>query len=1328
MPQESLPSSLAPIALTPNYSTSPSLSYRKSPTRQDPNPTHGGQEQHNPAQPSFQTIQRKHPNKRRDSDASTVVAMDHDGSTLVHDDSAKSQPAPSPSPDSKEESPSRSAWASAASILTFPIPNALLSASGLRTSSRRQAWREKSLLMMIVLVASVLFVGLVHFVGSMCSSDPINLTPEQLSKSSNIAIHGRIVDLKSLPATSNDPTLQELRKQALDKKGQDISKQFPTLTLLTRDQANAARLADPDLAAVVPDVAIVDRFLQTITSGDFGYVLNQTSKELLGCPAPPNESGIVVTAPCFEALTGRAYSIVDRNAVGYVVYSEDQLATRYNSLIGAEPALVVIDDFVYDVKEYLKVATRNGAGIQDQVAFLSREITSALMDNLGKDASAAMEKVSGGKRAVIAAMNKLFFAGILSDAAIAPKAVRYNPLFLAIGMVVYVTMLAKIFMTFSRAILMGPARLATPETPHTILFVPVYNEDPVTLQRALESLAHSDYDARKKLLFVVVDGVAVQPGALRDCGTAIAGILGHSVGAMNTQSYIYESVGFGERRGNSAKVFSGVYQATGGKAGSDSDIPYVVVIKTGAGPQEITLPGNRGKRDSMLILLDYLAQVHYNQGSEFMNPLQLELHARITKNLQMDPIKLEYLIVMDADSYVEPDAVQRLVARMHTRPRIVAVHGALRPLAKRTTFATLVQAYPWYHTHHLAPALDSLLGGNGRSWSGGFAAYRILLSDGTPCLCSSEVIEEFAKDTTGMSSENAVLLGEDRRLAHVLISELPRLMKASLGSAVSPKIEYCSAAVAHSDMPTCTRALFGQQRRSFNARFHILVSAPFSFWSNPIRKLLTYSELLAMILAPAATIYMYFVLGRIALLMIRNCPNLSFTHTDVLVNISLAVLFLVQIVFYLLRLDIKGALTLPFYIVLGIPIFQVVIPIYGFLSMDRIIWGDTVRLGNSASRGHGADPTRGGASLVSATSVIERLATYTGPKWTGRFAEKSEMQSTPHATNDELRAPARAASDRQSKYSDLLHRVKSLTPSFRPNFLYRGQTPQFEPYSLEDDGRLRNNAAADSDMYSEANMPLSAYVYQKHLYSMAGSSRSSMMWTPLDHNGTRYKERKSMMSAVTILGENLPDRHRLNSSADYNSEAGLPSARSTGSYLNLPPDFLNGTGEIKRLSTLTMNNTRQNKYPVSNRTVSTISHTNNNSSYMTTSPQYAQGTSPGLNPRVVSGVTSHYPSFATVLSSSSPYHNSFNGGGLTSAVSSTGTPEPLTYPASTLQRRDGIKREVVRFLDTVDVNLVTLRDVLKAIEATLGPSTVDGSEKFVRDCVEEYTLRNLALI
>lgn len=73
---------------------------------------------------------------------------------------------------------------------------------------------------------------------------------------------------------------------------------------------------------------------------------------------------------------------------------------------------------------------------------------------------------------------------------------------------------------------------------------------------------------------------------------------------------------------------------------------YIVVVKVGK-PTERTKPGNRGKRDSQILVMQYLNRVHFDSP---MAPLELEIYHQMRNVIGIDPAFYEYIFTVDADT------------------------------------------------------------------------------------------------------------------------------------------------------------------------------------------------------------------------------------------------------------------------------------------------------------------------------------------------------------------------------------------------------------------------------------------------------------------------------------------------------------------------------------------------------------------------------------------------------------------------------------------------------------------------------------------------------
>jgi chitin synthase len=167
--------------------------------------------------------------------------------------------------------------------------------------------------------------------------------------------------------------------------------------------------------------------------------------------------------------------------------------------------------------------------------------------------------------------------------------------------------------------------------------VPAYTEDEESLRRAIDSVARMRYDDKRKLLVVVCDGMIIGQGNDKSTPRIVLDILGVPE-SVDPEPLSFESLGEGQKQHNMGKVYSGLYEAQG------HIVPFLVVVKVGK-PSEVSRPGNRGKRDSQMVIMRFLNRVHYNAP---MSPLELEIHHQIRNIIGVNPTFYEFILQIDA--------------------------------------------------------------------------------------------------------------------------------------------------------------------------------------------------------------------------------------------------------------------------------------------------------------------------------------------------------------------------------------------------------------------------------------------------------------------------------------------------------------------------------------------------------------------------------------------------------------------------------------------------------------------------------------------------------
>ncbi|KAJ1555209.1 hypothetical protein HK096_006999, partial [Nowakowskiella sp. JEL0078] len=210
--------------------------------------------------------------------------------------------------------------------------------------------------------------------------------------------------------------------------------------------------------------------------------------------------------------------------------------------------------------------------------------------------------------------------------------------------------------------------------------VPCYTEGETSLRRALDSLAVLEYDDRHKLLFVICDGMIIGSGNDRPTPRIVLDILGVDP-SVDPEALQFQSLGDGSKQLNYAKIYSGLYEVAG------RFVPFIVVVKVGK-PSERSKPGNRGKRDSQMILMRFLSRVHFNQP---MNPMELDIYHQMKNVIGVDPAFYEYVFMVDADTEVYPDSLNRLVSAMTRDSKIMGICGETQLNNERDSWVTMMQ-------------------------------------------------------------------------------------------------------------------------------------------------------------------------------------------------------------------------------------------------------------------------------------------------------------------------------------------------------------------------------------------------------------------------------------------------------------------------------------------------------------------------------------------------------------------------------------------------------------------------------------------------------------
>jgi chitin synthase len=189
---------------------------------------------------------------------------------------------------------------------------------------------------------------------------------------------------------------------------------------------------------------------------------------------------------------------------------------------------------------------------------------------------------------------------------------------------------------------------------HCMCLITCYSEGEQGVRTTLDSIATTDYPNSHKLMLIVCDGMIKGSGETLTTPEIILSMMkDHAVPPEKVPSFSYVAVASGSKRHNMAKVYAGFYdygEESMVPVEKQQRVPMLVVVKCGT-PDEATKkkPGNRGKRDSQIILMSFLQKVMFD---ERMTELEFEMFNGIWKITGISPDYYEMVLMVDADTKV----------------------------------------------------------------------------------------------------------------------------------------------------------------------------------------------------------------------------------------------------------------------------------------------------------------------------------------------------------------------------------------------------------------------------------------------------------------------------------------------------------------------------------------------------------------------------------------------------------------------------------------------------------------------------------------------------
>lgn len=798
---------------------------------------------------------------------------------------------------------SRKRWLAVVYLLTWYLPDFTIKwVGGMKRKDVRTAWREKfAINILIWLSCAFVIFFIVVFPQLICPKQHVYSAAELSSHDgkgthdSYVAIRGVVFDLGAFIPSHYPNIIPEssLKKYA----GVDATGLFPVqvsaLCQGTDGHVDPTVQLDYTSTNISGSVSVISSTDPNQRYHDFRYFTNDSRPDWF-----------------FEQMIMLKANYKKGN-VGYTPQYVKTLAKKQKSI-------AILNDRIYDFTTYVQGGRTTRAppgqtvpsGVN--VNFMDQLVVDLFQQRAGQDVTKywnALPFDSGLRQRMQLCLDNLFFVGV-TDTRNSAQCLFARYILLAIS----ILLCSVIGFKFFAALQFGGKNVPENLDKFVICQVPAYTEDEDSLRRAIDSAARMRYDDKRKLLIIVCDGMIIGQGNDRPTPRIVLDILGVSE-TVDPEPLSFESLGEGMKQHNMGKVYSGLYEVQG------HIVPFLVVVKIGK-PSEVSRPGNRGKRDSQMVIMRFLNRVHYNLP---MSPLELEMHHQIRNIIGVNPTFYEFMLQIDADTVVAPDSATRMVAAFLHDTRLIGVCGETSLSNAKASFITMMQVYEYYISHNLTKAFESLFG-SVTCLPGCFTMYRIRAAEtGKPLFVSREIIEAYSEirvDTLHM--KNLLHLGEDRYLTTLLLKYHSKY-----------KTKYIFDAHAWTIAPDSWKVFMSQRRRWINSTVHNLIEliplqqlCGFCCFS---MRFVVFLDLLSTIVAPVTVAYIVYLI----VLLSMNSSVIPLTAF-----ILLGAIYGLQAIIFVLRRKWEMIGWMVVYI-LAMPIFSLGLPLYAFWHMDDFTWGNT---------------------------------------------------------------------------------------------------------------------------------------------------------------------------------------------------------------------------------------------------------------------------------------------------------------------------------------------------------------------------------------------------
>lgn len=464
---------------------------------------------------------------------------------------------------------SRKRWLFLVYSLTFFIPDFLIRHVGrMHRKDIRMAWREKLAINMIIWFscAFVIFfmVGLPAII---CPTQYVFSTEELSSHNgknganSYVAVRGYVFDLDAFIPNHFPPTTiipaSALQKYA----GIDATNLFP-VQVSAMCGGTDGKVADS-----------VNMRNYNFTSLNPGSV-DDVNARYHDFRAATNDSRPYWLLETMDILKGQFL----KGKVGY--------STQYLSTLGGNgQSIATINNRVYDLSDYVANTRLNLYRIpSDKVTpapstdFMDQRVVDLFSGRKGQDITQNWNDFTNNatlRNNMKYCLDQLFYVGDV-DTRNSTKCLFATYILLAVSLL----LVSVIGVKFLAALQFGKKNMPENLDKFVICTVPAYTEDEDSLRRAIDSAARMRYDDKRKLLFIICDGMILGQGNDRPTPRIVLDILGVP-DTIDPEPLSFESLGEGMKQHNMGKIYSGLYEVQG------HIVPFIVVVKVGK-PSEVS--------------------------------------------------------------------------------------------------------------------------------------------------------------------------------------------------------------------------------------------------------------------------------------------------------------------------------------------------------------------------------------------------------------------------------------------------------------------------------------------------------------------------------------------------------------------------------------------------------------------------------------------------------------------------------------------------------------------------------------------------------------------